>query len=91
MKSKNAFALLALFTSGMVSAKLPSLTDEQIAKAQETKAKAAEVAKKDAESLAKAQDFVANRYIQAQKAKGVAVTPTPIPGAPAAAVPAKKN
>jgi hypothetical protein len=35
---------------------LPPATDEQKAKAEEAKVKAADVAKKDAESLSKAQD-----------------------------------
>ena len=97
MKSKKALALaaLCLFMAGAVYAKLPALTDEQKAKAVETKAKAAEAAKKDAELLTKAQDRVADRYIKAQKAKGVTVKPTPIAAAlaapaPAAAAPAKK-
>jgi hypothetical protein len=99
MKSKNtiALAVLCLFTTGLVFAKLPPSTDAQKATAEEAKLKAAEVAKKEAELLAKSQDSVANRYIQAQKAKGVTVKPTPIavatPAPPAAptAAPAKKN
>lgn len=99
MRSKKALliAALCLFTTGAVFAKLPSppLTDEQKAKAAETKAKGAAAAKKAAEDLAKAQDRVADGYIKAQKAKGVIVKPTPIaaPAAPApaaAAAPAKK-
>ena len=88
---------LCLATTGAVYAKLPvqPMTDEQKAKAEETKAKAAEAAKKDAELLAKSQDRVADRYIKAQKAKGITVKPTPIAAAlaspaPAAAAPAKK-
>ena len=85
MKSKKTLALVALclFTAGFVFAKLPPLTEEQKAKAEETKAIAAAVAKKDAESLAKAQDRVASRYLQEQKAKGVSVKPAPITAAPA--------
>ncbi len=83
-------ALLCAATTGAVYAKLPApqLTDEQKAKAEESKAKAAEAAKKDNELLAKSQDRVADRYIKAQKAKGVTVKPTPI--AVAAKAPAKK-
>ena len=91
MKSKKALALIALFSSGLVFAKLPPLSDEQKARLAETKAKAAEVEKKDAELLAKAQDLVANRYIEQQKAKGVSAKQTPIPAAAAAAAPANKN
>ena len=87
-----ALATLCLFTSGWVFAKLPPLTDAQKATAEEAKVKAAEVAKKETELLAKSQDAVAGRYIQEQKAKGVIVTPTPIaaavPPAPAAVPPA---
>jgi hypothetical protein len=99
MRSKKALliAALCLCTTGAVFAKLPSppLTDEQKAKAEETKAKAGEAAKMEAEQLAKAMDRVADGYIKAQKAKGVTVKPTPIaaPAAPtpaAAAAPAKK-
>ena len=94
MKSRKALALtvFCLFTSGAIYAKLPvqPMTDEQKAKAEATKAKAAEAAKKEAELLAKAQDRVAGRYIQQQKAKGVMVKPTPIAAAAPAGAPAKK-
>ncbi len=97
-------AALCVMTTGAVYAKLPApqLTDEQKAKAEETKAKAADAAKKDGELLTKSQDRVADRYIKAQKAKGITVKPTPIvvaaapaPAAkpavaPAPAAPAKK-
>ena len=80
-------AALCLTTAGGVYAKLPApqLTEEQKAKADEAKAKAAEAAKKEAELLAKSQDRVADRYIKAEKAKGVTVKPTPIAVAAAAA------
>lgn len=91
-------AMLCAVTTGAVYAKLPApqLTDEQKAKAEETKAKAAEVAKKDAEALSKSQDRIAERYIKAQKAKGVVMKPTPIavavaPATAAAAVPSPKK
>ena len=94
MKSKKALlsAALCLFTTGAVLAKLPSppMTDEQKAKAEATKAKAAEAAKKEAELLAKAQDRVAGRYIQQQRGKGVTVKPAPIAAAAPAGAPAKK-
>ena len=97
MISKKALliAALCLSTTGAVFAKLPSppMTDEQKAKAEEAKAKAAAAAKTEAEQLAKAMDRVAEGYIKAQKAKGIAVKPTPIAAAPApaaAAAPAKK-
>jgi len=96
MISKKALliAALCLSTTGAVFAKLPSppMTDEQKAKAEEAKAKAAAAAKTEAEQLAKAMDRVAEGYIKAQKAKGIAVKPTPIaaPAPAAAAAPAKK-
>jgi tRNA/tmRNA/rRNA uracil-C5-methylase (TrmA/RlmC/RlmD family) len=94
MKSKKALALtvFCLFTTGAVFAKLPAPSEEQKAKAVEAKAKAGEAAKKEAELLANSQDRVADRYIKAQKAKGVAVKPTPIAAAaPAAPAPAAKK
>ncbi len=105
MISKKALAIaaLCLLTTGVVFAKLPApaLSEEQKAKAAEAKAKAAESDKKDSVLLAKSQDRVADRYIKAQKAKGVTVKPTPIvaaapapkpaAAAPAAATPAKKK
>lgn len=64
-------AALCSFTIACALAKLPPLTDEQQATPEETKAVAAAVAKKDAESLANAQDRVARRYMQEHKAKSV--------------------
>ena len=60
---------------GLAVAKLPPLTDEQKAAAAAKKDKDAEVAKKDAADLAKAQDRAASKYIADQKAKGNTVTP----------------
>ena len=60
---------------GLAVAKLPPLTDEQKAAAEAKKEKDAEVAKKDAADLAKAQDRVAARYVADQRAKGKTVTP----------------
>jgi tRNA/tmRNA/rRNA uracil-C5-methylase (TrmA/RlmC/RlmD family) len=94
MKSRKALALtvFCLFTTGAVFAKLPPPSEEAKAKAAETKAKAGEAAKKEAELLAKSQDRVAERYIKAQKVKGVVVKPTPIAAAaPAAPAPAAKK
>jgi hypothetical protein len=95
MKLNKAMLIAALcaMSTAAVYAKLPApqMTDEQKAKADEAKAKAAEAAKKDAEALSKSQDRIAERYIKAQKAKGVTVKPTPIAAAaPAAPAPAKK-
>ena len=82
MKFNKAMIIAALcaVTTGAVYAKLPTpqLTDEQKAKAEETKAKATEAAKIEGELLAKSQDRVADHYIKAQKAKGVTVKPSPI-------------
>lgn len=93
--------LLGLACAGLAAgafAKLPPPSEEAKAKAEEAKVKAAEGAKKDGELLAKSQDRTAERYIKAQKAKGVTVKPTPIavaapapaPAAAAAAAPKKK-
>jgi hypothetical protein len=91
MRSSKALLIAALWLSatGAVFAKLPSppLTDEQKAKAEEAKVKAAEAAKIEADQLAKAMDRVADGYIKAQKTKGIMVKPTPIT-APAAPAPA---
>ena len=89
---QHKFALLVALTalSFGALAKLPPLTDEQKAKAEEAKVAAAEKAKVEAELLGKAQDRVAEKYIKEQKAKGGVVKPTPIapPAPPAAAAPA---
>lgn len=85
------YALLVALTalSFGAFAKLPALTDEQKAKAEEAKVAAAEKAKAESEQLGKAQDRVADKYIKEQKARGVIVKPTPIPPPPpAAAAPA---
>ena len=94
MNSKRALAIatLCLMSVGAVCAKLPApvLTDEQKAAAEAAKVKAADVAKKEGESLSKSQDRVAARYIAEQRAKGITVKPTPIAAAPVAAAPPKK-
>ncbi|TSA16507.1 MAG: hypothetical protein D4R74_04560 [Betaproteobacteria bacterium] len=59
-----AGALAFALSAGLAEAKIPvaPMDDAAKAKAEETKAKAADAAKKDAELLAKAQDRVAERY-----------------------------
>ncbi|MBC7944164.1 MAG: hypothetical protein H7X91_02620 [Burkholderiales bacterium] len=79
-----AFGLL----SGIAGAKLPLPSPEAQAKAEEAKTKAATAAEVDKANLAKAQDRVAARYIEQQKAKGVTVKPTPVAAPAAAATPA---
>ena len=72
MKTGKLLAALALVLSaGLAHAKIPvpPMDDAAKAKAEETKAKAADAAKKDAELLAKSQDQVAERYKKGQ-AKG---------------------
>ncbi len=79
---------------GLAVAKLPPLTDEQKTAAAAKKEKDAEVAKKNAADLAKAQDRAAAKYIADQRAKGKTVTPqmgaTPPPSPPPAPDKAKK-
>ncbi len=79
-----AFGLL----SGIAGAKLPLPSPEAQAKAEEAKTKAATAAEVDKANLAKAQDRVAARYIEQQKAKGITVKPTPVATPVAAATPA---
>ena len=70
-------ALLVAGAVGMVNAKLPTppMDDKAKAAAEEKKAKAAEVAKKDAENLTKAQDrAVANYKKDKSGGKAVAVS-----------------
>ena len=73
---------LSIGLYGAAVAKLPPPTDEQKAKAAETKAKADEAAKKEAELLTKVQDKSAARYIADQAKLGKVVTPTPIVAPP---------
>ena len=56
-----AAALMGL-AFGIASAKLPALTDEQKAKAEEAKGKAADAAKKESELLGKYQDRATENY-----------------------------
>ena len=85
--------LLAGMFAGAGYAKLPPPSEEHKAKAEEAKAKADEAVKKNAELLGKAQDRVAERYLQQMRAKGIEVKPTPSaapapPPAAASAAPA---
>lgn len=73
---------------GLAVAKLPPLTDEQKAAAAAKKDKDAEVAKKDAADLAKAQDRAASKYIAEQRAQGKTVTPQMVTTPPSTAAPA---
>jgi hypothetical protein len=99
--NKALFALMIAAVSASAFAKLPALTDEAKAKAEEAKAKTAHMAKVDAYLLCKSQDKVAahvQRTNKAQAGKPVATPPCADPGkfvytppdaaAPAAAAPA---
>lgn len=77
-------AVLATWIS-VAHAKLPPPTAEEQAAAEQKKAKAVEDAAAQKAALTKVQDQVVARYIAAQKAKGITVTPTPL-AAPAAPV-----
>lgn len=90
LKRSAAMCVALCLASAGAWSKLPAPSEEAQAKAAEAKAKAAEAAKLNAELLAKAQDRVAARYIEAQKAKGIVVKPTPIAPPPAASATAKK-
>jgi hypothetical protein len=82
-----AFALSIGFTAAFVQAKLPApapLNDEQKAKAEEAKVKAAEGAKKEADLLAKYQDKAAENF-KSRAAKQSTSPATASPSAPAAA------
>lgn len=82
-----AAALVLGLGAGIANAKIPApvMDDAAKAKAEETKAKAADAAKKDAELLAKSQDRVAERY-----KKGQAMGGTPAADAKGAKPAAKK-
>ena len=60
------------------NAKLPPPTPQEQEQAEQKKAKAAAEAQEQKAALTKAQDQIAARYIAAQQAKGITVTPTPI-------------
>lgn len=80
-------AVLAGTWSATASAKLPPPTPEQQEQAAQKKAEAAAAAEEQKAALAKVQDQIAARYIAAQQAKGITVTPTPITAAPTKSVP----
>ena len=63
-----AGALALVLSAGLAQAKIPvpPMDDAAKAKAEETKAKAADAAKKEAEQLAQAQDRVVERYKKGQ-------------------------
>lgn len=67
-----------LALSGQAFAKLPPPTEEQMAKAAESKVKSEEAAVKAAAELTAAQDQVAARWTALAKARGLTATPTPI-------------
>ena len=87
----NHWVVLALGSTltALAIAKLPPpapMNDEQKAKAEETKAKAAEVAKKSAADELRYQDKAADRYFREMKAAGKTVAAaTWVPPAPAVA------
>lgn len=80
-------AVAAALVAGVALAKLPAPTEEQKAKAEEAKVKAAEAAKVDADALTRAQDRVAERYVQQIKAKGAGAAPPAGEATPPAAAP----
>ena len=85
-----AGALPFVLSAGLAQAKIPvpPMDDAAKAKAEETKVKAADAAKKETEQLAKAQDRVVERY---KKGQGKSGKPAPaVKGAKPAAAPAKK-
>lgn len=76
-------ATILLMSTGLAMAKLPPLSDEAKAKAEETKAKAAHTAKVEAYDLCKSQDKVAahvQKHNKAQAGKPVATPPCADPG-----------
>lgn len=87
MKTLNHWLVLcigsALTTLAVAKLPTPVLSDEQKAKAEEAKAKAADVAKKEASDLGRYQDKTADRYFREMKAAGKTVpAPTWVPPAP---------
>ncbi len=77
-----AVVIAFAFNAGLARAKIPvpPMDDAAKLKAEETKAKAAEAAKKETEQLAKAQDRVVERY---KKVQGKAAPATSAPAKPA--------
>lgn len=81
--NKALFALILAVVSATAFAKLPPLSDEAKAKADEAKAKAAHTGKADAYLLCKSQDKVAAHVQKTNKAKAgkpVATAPCADPG-----------
>ena len=81
--NKALFALILAAVSATAFAKLPPLSDEAKAKAEEAKAKTAHTAKVDAYLLCKSQDKVAAHVQKTNKAKAgkpVATPPCADPG-----------
>ena len=81
--NKPLIALALLMACSASFAKLPPLSDEAKAKAEETKAKAAHTAKADAYDLCRAQDREAahvNKHNKAKAGKPVATAPCADPG-----------
>ncbi|MFN5774651.1 MAG: hypothetical protein ACK45K_00150 [Burkholderiaceae bacterium] len=81
--NKPLIALALLMACSASFAKLPPLSDEAKAKAEETTAKAAHTAKADAYDLCRAQDRVAahvNKHNKAKAGKPVATAPCADPG-----------
>ena len=80
---KSLIASMLLLGSACAFAKLPPLSDEAKAKAEETKAKAAHTAKVEAYDLCKSQDKVVKhvqKHNKAQAGKPVATPPCADPG-----------
>ncbi|MDQ6618471.1 MAG: formate dehydrogenase [Pseudomonadota bacterium] len=80
---------LVVASFGLAVAKLPPappMDDKAKAAAEEKKAKDAATADAQKAAQARAEDRVAQRYINEQRAKGVTVHPTPIAASPAAPV-----
>lgn len=75
-RSVVVFCVLCLAAAGAWS-KLPAPGPEEQAKAAEAKVKKEAADKAAAEQLAKAQDRVAEKYLEARKAKGMADAPMP--------------
>lgn len=75
--NKTLFALLLAVASSLALAKLPPLSDEAKAKADEAKAKTAHTAKVDAYLLCKSQDKVAAHVQKTNKAKAGKPETTP--------------
>jgi len=76
--------------ASFANAKLPPPTPQEQEQAEQKKAKAAAEAQEQKAALTKVQDQIAARYIAAQQAKGITVTPTPIAAAAPAAATTKE-